>query len=287
MIDNNPSRHSHKPRGRTVASWPNVLLVQVPPVEQAAELARQVRRDVLGTGAEEQPLTDLKPLLRAGGFSLSRTHLFGRDGGLQALLAPRSGNWFSIEVDPEPQGGWRSVPGHLRRQVAMQRLRFRVCHEIAHSFFYDRTVSLPRRVVTDSPEQERFCDRFASALLLPEEMVAHQRVTPASILRIQARYGVSLRMTAQSFADAHPHAFLALLVANGEQAPYLRLQWRSSDRALPVRWWTASWLQDALSANAGRRDRDAVLQWNQRAIAARWRALPGRRQVLLSALTAP
>ena len=90
MIDNNSSRHSHRPpRGQTVSSWPNVLLVRVPPMEQAAELAaRQIRRDVLGASAEEQPLTDLKPLLRAGRFSLRRTRLFGREGELQALLAP-------------------------------------------------------------------------------------------------------------------------------------------------------------------------------------------------------
>lgn len=256
-------------------------------MEQAAELARQIRRDVLGASAEEQPLTDLKPLLRAGRFSLRRTRLFGREGELQALLAPRPSNRFSIEVDSEPAGGWRSVPSPLRREVDLQRMRFRVCHEIAHSFFYDRHHDLPRRAVMDSLEQERYCDRFASALLLPEHIVARQPVTPAAILRLHKLYGVSLRVTVQSFADLHPRAFVALLVANGDASPYLRLQWQSDDRALPARWWTADWLQGALSANTGRRDRDAVLQWNQRAIAASWRALPGRRQVLLSALTAP
>src|SRR5690242_2911121 len=112
------------------SGWPDVLLVRVPPAEHAADLARQVRRDVLGIGSEDQPIVDLRPLLKAGRFSLRHARLFGREGGLQALLAPRPNNRFSIEVDAEPAGGWGRFPAGLRAEVELQRLRFRVCHEI-------------------------------------------------------------------------------------------------------------------------------------------------------------
>jgi hypothetical protein len=69
-------------------------------------------------------------------------------GHLEALLGAAAANRFIIEVEPEPPA-WQgqSQPSRAaRREIASRRMRFRVMHEVAHAFFYDRSETVPRRL---------------------------------------------------------------------------------------------------------------------------------------------
>ena len=254
------------------------MLTNVPSLTTAERLAAAVR-DAMGTGPNVRQ--DLPALLRLGGFELRLGRLNARSGGIEAALAPRPDNHFALLVDTEPPDGWASVTPRLREDLTRHRLRFRVAHEIGHSFFYDRSEHRPRRVVFDSPEQERWCDRFASALLLPPPVVAATPANPAALLRMQRRFDVSLQVAARAVARVHRERFVALLVVRGTRPPYLRVQWQKHHCAPAPRWWPASPLQAALASNTGYGILD--LPWPEGKRAVSWRALPSRRQLLVVA----
>jgi hypothetical protein len=266
------------------SSWPAHRFDRVPPLEGAVDVAMTVRAAVLDE-TPLAPLRDLDRLCAVGGFSVGLVTLGGARAGLEGTLTPRTHHRFSIRVDEEPPGGWAQVPPQLRIALARHRRRFRICHEIGHSFFYDRRAPSPRRLLPHTRDEEAFCDRFASSLLLPDAVVAQYPATPEAIIECQQRYDVSLEVAARAFAQVHADAFVALLVARGCLPLKVRPQWHPDGHAHapPPRWWTAAWLQEALDRPCGwpRRRR---LRWARRTLDARWRPLADRRQVLLVAL---
>lgn len=162
---------------------------------------------------------------------------------MEAFLAPDERNRFEIVVDPEPKGGWREEPEGLRERIHRHRLRFRVGHELAHSFFFDRVPGgTPERRIPDSPEQERFCDAFATALLLPPGVVSGTDPTPENIVKVQELYDVSLELAVRAFAEAHKtHTFV--LLYTDDEAPNLRPQWTASAPDWVPRWWAKDCVQ--------------------------------------------
>jgi hypothetical protein len=223
----------------------------------------------------------LASLLHLGRFDLQPQTLRARGGGVEAALAPRRDNRFAVLVDTEPERGWASVAGPLRTQLANHRLRFRVAHEIGHSFFYDRSQGRPRRLALNSDDQERWCDRFASALLLPPEVVLRAAPVPQAIIALHRRYDVSMHVAARAVGRMHRDRFVALLVARGERAPYVRVQWQKRHDPPAARWWTHDRLQAALRGvgMAG----TAALPWPGGRRTAAWYALPARAQVVVVA----
>ncbi len=155
---------------------------------------------------------------------LERSPLRGAHGGLQALLVPRRAH-FDVVVDTEPRGGWAQVGDDLRADLDRHRLRFRAAHEIGHSFFYERAAGGIVRRVPDSDEQERFCDAYARALLVPPNVAAALSPTPGSVLELQLRYDVSVELAARALGDAHPEAPIWLLVEPDDGPVFV--QWRS------------------------------------------------------------
>ncbi len=91
-------------------------------------------------------------------------------------------------------------------------------------------------------------------------------------------------MCARAFAEVHGGLLVALLIAKDVSTPSVRPQWVASV-GLPPRWWTAEWLQHSLSHPASI-DRPGVIGSGAPALRCLWRALPHRRQVLLTALPA-
>jgi hypothetical protein len=265
-------------------SWPEYRFDRVPPVDRAVEVAMAVRAAVLAE-APLAPLGDLDNLCDAGRFGVDLARLGGFRAGLQATLTPGTPNRFRVRVDEEPPGGWARVPPALRRAVARHRRRFRICHEIGHSFFYDRSGSSPRRLIPHTRDEELFCDRFASALLLPDAVVGQYTATPEAIIECQQRYDVSVELAARAFAQVHADAFVALLVDRANLPPKVRPQWQPDRHrhAPPPRWWTAAWLQEALDRPC-QRPRHRRLRWARRTLEVRWRPLGTRRQILLVAL---
>jgi IrrE N-terminal-like domain len=188
---------------RLLEAWPRIALSRVPAQRDAARIASAVRAAVLATGDETNPLPSFRRISRAGGFEISQTTLSAASGQQEALLIPMDGNRFGICVDPTPPGGWSRIRPAIRSELRTNRHRFRVAHEIAHTFFYDRTVARPRRLLAGSPEEELFCDEFARALLLPLEAVRARPLSPASVFSLHRDYAVSVEVAARALAGAH------------------------------------------------------------------------------------
>lgn len=185
----------------------------------------EVRRATLGATGAHGPLLDLAPACELARAAVRECRLSARDGGLEALLIPHRGDAFAITVDPTPRGGWRRCPPPLREALRRHRLRFRIGHELGHTFFYWREGGEPERHLRDSPAQERFCDAFARALLVPAEALAERPVTADSIVTLQREFDVSLEVAARAMADAHPGTAVALWHWSGTRP---QLQWASN-----------------------------------------------------------
>lgn len=170
---------------------------------------------------------DIPSTCSAGRFRLRKRQLGAAHGGLEALLVPRDHD-FELVVDAEPPGGWDAVAPMLRAALARHRLRFRVAHEWAHSFFYLRGAGGISRRLPDSPEQERFCDEFARALLVPRSVAVSLPPHARSVCALQERFDVSLELAARALAHAHPQAPFWLVVLPADELGEPFVQWRSS-----------------------------------------------------------
>ena len=264
-----PARHPHLPTLRAV-----------PAAAAAPIYAGQTRRAIAGH-AGAAPLRDLDGFCATAGVTVARRPLRAAVGGIEATLTPRDGDRFSVVVDPEPAGGWQRIHVPLRGDLARHRYRFRLAHELAHTLFYDRSHGRPRRRFPVTAAEEVFCDRYARALLLPDHALADRMVTPTEVLSVQREYDVSLELCVRAFAEVHGRGFFGLLVANGPSTPVLRPQWVSAT-GLPARWWTADWVQRALSQSTNT-DRTGTLGSGRNALRCLWRALPHRGQILITA----
>jgi hypothetical protein len=171
---------------------------------------------------------DIVRLCQLGRFDLEEVTLHGAEGKLQALLFPAPMNRFSVLVDPEPPGGWERVDPGVRSALRDHRLRFRICHEAAHSFFFDRSKHVPTPTVGPSPKQERFCDEFASRILIPRQVIAAMPPEASSIVEVHERFRVSLEVAARAFAAVHRDALTALYVTRLDDPPML--QWINRPR---------------------------------------------------------
>jgi hypothetical protein len=197
------------------------------------QLAAEVRREVWGLGPADS-VPDLSPLLAAGDFDLSVADLAVDRGGYEALMFPALDGRLHIRVDTRPKTAWGTESDELRGQTRRHRLRFRVAHEVAHSFFYERNARGARRRRGASPAEERFCDLFASALLLPPEAVRAAAPAAASVLALHRHFDVSVEAAARALADTYPNLDIVLgywCEHEPRLAHHLRVQWASQGLA--------------------------------------------------------
>jgi IrrE N-terminal-like domain len=212
---------------RLEQAWPRRPFARVPTESGARVMASRVRSAVLDRRFVEEPLLDLSDVCEAAGVTVREALLSGERGGQEALLTPLEDDRFAIVVDATPRGGWRRVEGGMREDLRRHRIRFRVAHELAHTLFYWRRGNRPQRHLLDSASQERFCDAFGRALLVPPGVVARMPVNARTIIELQDAFDVSLEVAARSLATAHPQAFIGLWFAYGEGDDQLHLQWCS------------------------------------------------------------
>src|SRR5207245_4521892 len=95
---------------------------------------------------------------------------------------------------------------YVRRESALPRKRFTICHEIAHTFFFDILTAGRkfRQKYQDDPEEERLCDIAAAELLMPfscfnGDLSGTQMdggLGPTNVLKLMDRYQVSLQAAA-------------------------------------------------------------------------------------------
>jgi hypothetical protein len=125
------------------------------------------------------------------------------------------------------------MPDALRAEVARHRTRFRVAHELAHTFFYYRDSGrVPWRMRGRTVEEERFCDRFAAALLLPPSVLRRGSLTASQLVGAHRWYDVSLQVVARSWVREHGRGATLVYWRSDDSEP--RVQWsdRVSRRAL-------------------------------------------------------
>lgn len=202
-------------------------------------MADVARRHWLGARAGVSPVANIARMASAVRVEIRHADLGVEGGGCEAVLAPRSDDRFVILVDPTPRNGWGSISAALRREVARQRSRFRVAHELGHTLFYDRRAGqIPTRSWGRVATEERFCDRFASALLLPDA-VLRTGSTTAHLVQLHQRYDVSLEVVTRAWVRVHRRG--AALFYWWPDDPYPRAQWAGGISRTRI----ASWL-DAL-----------------------------------------
>lgn len=90
------------------------------------------------------------------GWRYRRRVLCGGDSSMavppKAILVPLLGGGFSVLVNDA-------------LKPSDEEELWLVGHELCHSFFYNRGVSPPRRIIPSSEKEERFCDLFADSLV--------------------------------------------------------------------------------------------------------------------------
>ena len=186
------------------AHWPTAVLRSVPSVAEARTLALDLRTGVLGYSTG---WCDLTKLCLEGAFRTKWADFTAdRTSTHSALLVPRADGSFDIIVDPEPrrQGTEAALTTGMASVTRNHRFRFRVAHEIGHSFFYNRRLRPPRRRLPFSEAEEVFCDAFANALLVPPKDADEYVADTASVFDIHRKYEVSVEVAARALAHAHP-----------------------------------------------------------------------------------
>jgi IrrE N-terminal-like domain len=185
--------------GESSRGWPLAFVIE-PNVDIAPAAAVRVRREVLGHKLDA-PIRALAAFTNAAGAYVVETDLATGAGGCEALLIPMANNQFRVSVDPTPSSGWGARTALRRSDVARQRTRFRVAHELGHTLFYERAPGrTPRRTRQGGPQEEAFCDRFAQALLIPDN-VLRRCGNAARLVRLQREYDISLEVAIRAFAE--------------------------------------------------------------------------------------
>lgn len=193
---------------------------------------------------------DVVALARRLGCRVSTTRI-SIGGTVQADLCPDARrDLFYLRVDPQPAGGWEGTAEKARETIARHRLRFRVSHELGHTFFYERRKGAgPRRACHWSSREEEWCDEFARELLVPASVARTLPPSAASVFRLQRRFDVSLEVAARALASAHEDAAVAIWfwLPNDEQPQESLLQqWATCDTETLRAWRGSALVERAL-----------------------------------------
>jgi hypothetical protein len=177
-------------------SWPELELWHPPDSATAKSLARRIRA-ALGLGPGR---ISMRQCCSAAEIEFRQGSLHPEHGGCEALLVPLRSGSFRIVVDATPRGGWGETPTAIRPSVARHRTRFRVAHELAHTFFFTRRAGQPVRLFPGgSAAEERFADEFARALLAP---IPSSGVSASAVVALQSEWDVSLEVAVRACAEA-------------------------------------------------------------------------------------
>ncbi len=240
-------------------------------------------RERLSAGNQRVDVLRLAEVL---GCRVSSTRI-NKTGMVQADLCPDIGrDRFRLRVDPEPPGGWGETVGAARERLARHRLRFRVSHELGHTFFYERRKGKgPTRARRWTSNEEAWCDEFARSLLVPRTAAAALPATADSVFRLQGRFDVSLEVAARALADANRDASVALWFWPPDAdrpRESLLYQWASRD-AEELRRWRQSPVVTRALADGESAGRMTSLSVPTRKTAATARCAKRRRQVVVVA----
>lgn len=221
-------------------SWPDITLASVPPIKRAGDISLEVRRFVFGESKSSNVPCNIENVCREGGFQIKRMNLIDSSQNSQALLVPKIDGTFDILVDPSVKQMGGTAKGVNLNNIELHRFRFRIAHEIGHSFFYNRHDRPPQRLIPVTDEEERFCDYFASTLLLPKSIVERMPITAESILWLRIHYKISAEVAGRALANANPEiAVLGLLwernLSQSDSSEGMRIKWGQGPYFIPLK----------------------------------------------------
>lgn len=195
--------------------WPNIYLEQVPDNlnEEAQQIARQLRQE-LGLGLDPLDLIRLLEVARAGGFRAVVTFVKKKKFWYQARLVPEDNNTFLIELVIVDAQNNKTVQLIQLTNIPPQ-LKFQFAHEVAHSFYFDRTGERPTRQQINDEREERFCDEFARCFLFPMEVIGIQECNNSPerklehLFLLSDEFGVSREMAGRQFSAVDSSCYYA------------------------------------------------------------------------------
>ena len=267
-----------------MSSWPDTEFASVPDRTAAERLALTVRAQCLGDGASEDGWCDLRALCSAARASVRQRRLTKQGDGTDALLIPRANGSFTILVDPVPEASTKPFWTTVRH-----RNRFRVAHELGHTFFYRRRpLEQPSRRLPPSQDEESFCDSFAAALLVPPARLISYEATPDSVFSISDEYEVSVEVAGRALAAANPGVSVMGLLwsPNPRTGEFgLRIAWSASQSFIPKRARFRSTATEEVMAGASSAEssEELALRGLSGPHEVRAMRLPERRQVVVVA----
>lgn len=250
-------------------------------MHSAADTASSLREHF----ASPSEALDVAAVARSLGCKVSRSQR--QHGSLvEASLrpSPRSDR-FHITVDPTPRRGWGATPHSDREAIGRQRYRFRVCHELAHTFYFSRAPGRgPKRRQPWSAVEEDWCDEFSRSLLIPAQVSRVCQPTAESAVELQARFDVSLEVAARALSAAHPRIELGIWYWPVCEPPHpssLLRQWTTLEKKGALRIWRMSDLvQKAL--DTGRAEGTLPVPQRRNTVSASAVALYERQQLLVT-----
>src|SRR5687768_295172 len=104
----------------------------------AERLAEEVRASLYTGPSIHYERFDFRLACAAGGFRPKVAELGTQVGRHEALLVPSHEGGFTVLIDPRTRRD-----GVAPSMTSRRRFRFRLAHEIGHSFFYDRSRKPP------------------------------------------------------------------------------------------------------------------------------------------------
>ena len=204
------------------AAWPTAE-AHAPSLAGLVELARRARRVL----AREDEAVAIRTACEAARVRVaSRALTVGRNRHTAMLVPTEAG--FTALVDCELWDRAASA------EAARKHLRFVLAHELAHTFFY-RPGTPPSRTSAPDDAEERFCNGFATFLLVPSDAASRAPLDPGGLHALAGRFDVSRRVAAWAIIRARPG--ISILEFRRGEHPQggreaMRLQWGASPHFL-------------------------------------------------------
>lgn len=208
-----------------MASWSQLVAPNGVSLGNAEGLAAAVRA---AASCSDGPLP-LPDICQAAMVRVLRRQLDVGQRRHTAMLVPTE-NGFHALVDSTV---WPRTDDDV---IGRRRLRFVLAHELGHTFFY-RPGRPPTRSHPPDINEERFCHRFATALLVPPPAARMATLDPAGLRSLAGNHDVSQQVAAKAITRARPSVTLLWLRwaphprQGGQQT--MRVQWGASGRYIP------------------------------------------------------
>lgn len=186
---------------RVVHGWRMARSFAAPDASSAFALAAALRA---ATHTREGQPADIVGLVEAFGWRHRYQHLTASADGTCALLVPSARSGFLLVVDPDlaMSEAWQvaGLGAADRRATVSSMIDFRLAHELAHTFFYDRAFP-PRRLLPQASREEAFCDMVARALLVPRA-AEWSHLSAAALVEVARSSKTALEVLCGAVVDA-------------------------------------------------------------------------------------